>query len=73
MALKRLQVLFKYNWLADKIPDVVAFSNLRNLSSQNMALGLTQHLTDMSIRNLPGGKARPLAFKEQITLDAITT
>jgi hypothetical protein len=35
------------------------FFNLPNPSSRTMALGLTQPLTEMSIRNLPGGKKRP--------------
>jgi hypothetical protein len=32
---------------------------LPNHSSRNMDLGSTQPLTEMSIRNLPGGKGRP--------------
>jgi hypothetical protein len=46
---------------AVSIPDeVVAFFNLRNPSSRSMALGSTQPLivTQMSTRNLPGGKGR---------------
>jgi hypothetical protein len=35
------------------------FFNLPNPSSRTMALGSTQPLTEMSIRNLPGGKKRP--------------
>jgi hypothetical protein len=38
-----------------RIPDEVDFFNLPN----PMALGLTQPLTEMSTRNLPGGKKRP--------------
>jgi hypothetical protein len=33
--------------------------NFPNPSSRTMALGLTQHLTEMSTRNLPGAKKRP--------------
>jgi hypothetical protein len=35
------------------------FFNLPNPSSRIMALGSTQTLTEMSTRNLPGGKKRP--------------
>jgi hypothetical protein len=39
------------------IPDeVTGFFSCPNLSSRTMALGLTQPLTEMSTRNLPGGK-----------------
>jgi hypothetical protein len=34
------------------------FFNLPNPSSRTMALGSTQPLTEMSTRNLPGGKGR---------------
>jgi hypothetical protein len=42
-----------------RIPDEVDFFNLPNPSSRTMALGSTQPLTEMSTRNLPGGKKRP--------------
>jgi hypothetical protein len=42
-----------------RIPDEVDFFNLPNPSSRTMALGPTQPLTEMSTRNLPGGKKRP--------------
>jgi hypothetical protein len=42
-----------------RIPDQVNFLNLPNPSSRTMALGLSQPLTEMSTRNLPGGKKRP--------------
>jgi hypothetical protein len=39
------------------IPDeFIGFLNLPNTCSNNMALGSTQPLTEMSTRNLPGGK-----------------
>jgi hypothetical protein len=42
------------------IPDeVTRFLNWPNPSSRTMALRSTQPLTEMSIRNLPGGKGRP--------------
>jgi hypothetical protein len=42
-----------------RIPDEVDFFNLPNPSIRTMALGYTQPLTEMSTRNLPGGKKRP--------------
>jgi hypothetical protein len=46
--------------VAGSIPDEVAgFFNWPNPSSRTMAPGSTQPLTEMSTRNLPGGKGRP--------------
>jgi hypothetical protein len=42
-----------------RVPEQVDFFNLPNPSSRNMVLGTAQPLTDMSTRNLPGGKKRP--------------
>jgi hypothetical protein len=42
-----------------QVPDEVDFFNLPNPSSRTIALGLGQPLTEMSTRNLPGGKMRP--------------
>jgi hypothetical protein len=44
-----------------RVPDEMDFFNLFNPSSRTMALGSTQPLlvTEMSTRNLPGGKKRP--------------
>jgi hypothetical protein len=42
-----------------RVPDEVDFFNLPNPSSRTMAVGSTQPLTEMSTRNLPGGKKRP--------------
>jgi hypothetical protein len=39
------------------VPDKVDFFNLPNPSSRTMALGSIQPLTEMSIRNIPGGKS----------------
>jgi hypothetical protein len=46
--------------VAGSIPDeVIRFFNSPNHSNRTMALGSTQPLTEMSTRNLPGGKGRP--------------
>jgi hypothetical protein len=42
-----------------RVPDEVDSFNLPNPSSRTMALVSTQPLTEMSTRNLPGGKGRP--------------
>jgi hypothetical protein len=42
-----------------RVPDEVDFYSLPNTSSRTMNLGSTQPLTEMSTRNLPGGKKRP--------------
>jgi hypothetical protein len=42
-----------------RVPDEVHFFNLHNRSSRTMAMGSTDPLTEMSTRNLPGGKKRP--------------
>jgi hypothetical protein len=47
-------------------PDEVNFFNLPNLSSHTMALGLTQPLTEMSTRNLPGGKKQPAHMADNL-------
>jgi hypothetical protein len=39
--------------------EVIGFFSWHKPSSRTMALGSTQSLTEMSIRNLPGGKRRP--------------
>jgi hypothetical protein len=41
--------------------EVTGFFNLPNPSSRNMALSSTQPLTEISTKNLPGGKGRPAA------------
>jgi hypothetical protein len=53
--------------VAGSIPDeVIAFLNWPNPSSSSMVLGSTQSLTEMSTRNLSGGKERP-ARKADLT------
>jgi hypothetical protein len=50
------------------IPDeVTGFLNSPNPSSRITALGLTQPLTEMSTRNLPGGKGRPVRKADNLT------
>jgi hypothetical protein len=50
-----------------RVPDEVDFFNLPNPSSRTMALKSTQPLTEMSIRNLPGGKKRPARRADNLT------
>jgi hypothetical protein len=47
--------------------DVIGFFNWPNPDSRIMALGLTQPLTEMSTRNLPGGKGRPVRTADNLT------
>jgi hypothetical protein len=49
------------------IPVVTEFFYWPNPSSRTMALGLTQPLTEMSTRNLPGGKGRPERKADNLT------
>jgi hypothetical protein len=51
----------------DRIPDEVDFFNLPNPSSRTMVLGSTQPLTEMSTRNIPGGKERPARKADNLT------
>jgi hypothetical protein len=53
--------------VAGSSPDEVDFFNLPNPSSRTMTLGSTQRLTEMSIRNLPGGKYRPARKTDELT------
>jgi hypothetical protein len=50
----------------DRVPMRGDFFNLPNPSKRTMALGSTRPLTEMSTRNLPGGKGRP-ARKADLT------
>jgi hypothetical protein len=50
--------------VADSSPDEVEFFHA---SSRNMALWSTQPLTEMSTRNLPGGKKRPARKADNLT------
>jgi hypothetical protein len=50
------------------IPDeVIGFLNWPNPSSRTMALGSTQPLTEMSTRNLSGGKGGPACGADNLT------
>jgi hypothetical protein len=56
--------------VAGSIPDeVIGFFNwpASNPSSRTMALGSTQPLTEMSTRNLPGGKGRAPCKADNLT------
>jgi hypothetical protein len=43
------------------------YFNISNSSGRTMALGSTQPLTEMSTRNLPGGKERPAHKADNFT------
>jgi hypothetical protein len=47
--------------------EVSGFFNSTDPSSLTKALGSTQPLTEMSTRNLPGGKGRPAHKADNIT------
>jgi hypothetical protein len=51
----------------DLIPMRWIFFNLLNHSSRTMALESTQSLTEMSTRNIPGGKGRPARKADNLT------
>jgi hypothetical protein len=51
----------------DRVPLRWIFFNLPNPSSGTMALGSTQPLTEMSTRNLPGVKGRPVRKADNLT------
>jgi hypothetical protein len=54
--------------VADSISDeVIEFFICPNPSSCTMALGSTEPLTEMSTRNLPGGKGRPARRTDSLT------
>jgi hypothetical protein len=50
-----------------RIPTSLDFFNLPNSSSRIMALGSIQPLTEMSTRNLSGGKGRPARKADNLT------
>jgi hypothetical protein len=61
-------VAYATSWkVAGSSPDVLDFFNSPNTSSCTMALGSTQPLTEMSTRNLPGGKGRPARKADNLT------
>jgi hypothetical protein len=59
--------------VAGSSSDEVDFFNWPNSSSRTMALGSTQPLTQMSTRNLPGGKGRPARKADNLTAICVPT
>jgi hypothetical protein len=55
-----------------RVPDEVNFFHVPNPSSRIMALGSTQRITEMSTRNLPGGKMRPAHRPDIILLPSMS-
>jgi hypothetical protein len=53
--------------IAGSSTDEVDFFNVPNPSSRTVALGSTQPVTEMSTRNLPGGKGRPARRADNFT------
>jgi hypothetical protein len=54
--------------MAGSIPnEVIGFLNWPNPASRTMFLGSTQPVTEMSTRNLPGGKWRPARKGNNLT------
>jgi hypothetical protein len=54
--------------VAGSIPvEVIGFFNWLNPSSRTVALGSTQPLTEMSTRNIHGGKGRPALEADNLT------
>jgi hypothetical protein len=49
------------------IRDDIGIFSWPDYSSRTMALGSTQALTEMSTRNLPGGKGRPARKADDLT------
>jgi hypothetical protein len=49
------------------IPDVIGFFSCPNPSSRTVALELTQSLTEMNTRVLPGAKGRPACKADNLT------
>jgi hypothetical protein len=58
----------KYRGFYSLLDNWISF-NLRNPSSRSVTLGSTQPLSEMSIRNFPGGKSRPA--RKAVNLTAI--
>jgi hypothetical protein len=65
----KILYVFESSWLrlyatsrkvTGSIPDVNVFFNWSNPFSRNMSLGSTQPLSEMSTRNIPGGRGLPV-------------
>jgi hypothetical protein len=55
-------------WFAGSIPgEVIGLFNWPNPTSRNMALRSTQPLAEMSTKNLPGDKGRPMHKADNLT------
>jgi hypothetical protein len=60
--------------VADSIPDkVIGFYNCPSHFSRTMTLGSTQSLTEISTRNLPGGKGLPPRKADNFTANCEPT
>jgi hypothetical protein len=64
---KHLGSNFLYWLMLSLLPDKVDFFNLPNPSSRTMPLGSSQPQTEMSTRNLPGGKGGRPACRADLT------
>jgi hypothetical protein len=49
------------------LDEAIGFSNVHNPSSRAMVLGSTQSLTEISSKNLSGGKGRPARKADNLT------
>jgi hypothetical protein len=56
-----------------QVPDDVYFFNLPNAFSHTMALGSTQPLTEISTKNVPGGKKRPARKVDNLATICVPT
>jgi hypothetical protein len=60
--------MLSFRNVASSIPDeVIGFFSSSNPSSRTVALGSTQPLAEMSIRNFAGGKERPAHKADNLT------
>jgi hypothetical protein len=59
--------MFKAGMSRVRVPMSMVFFNLANPFSRTMALGSTQPLTEMSTRNISGGKGRPARKADNLT------
>jgi hypothetical protein len=60
-------IMLQAGRLSVRVPDEVNFFNWPNPSSCTMALDSTQPLKEMSTRNLPGGKNRPVSRADNLS------
>jgi hypothetical protein len=69
----RLGTLLQAGRSPVRVQDEVIFFNLPNPSSHTMALGSIQPLTELSTRNLPGGKNRPARRADNLAAICVPT